>query len=330
MQTVALCNLDFENTDLERQAAAEAGFGVIEFPENDPKSIIEKAQGASGIETSYGVLTREVFESLPELKVVSRTGVGVDTVDLAAATEHGVVVCNVPGYATEVVSDHAIALALDVLRRTNELDADIRAGRWNFAARRPLGQVHGRVFGVVGMGHIGRATARKAAGLGFEVVCWSHSLTPGTTTEEGYKTLSFEDLLRTADIVSFHTALTPDTHHLLDAQGLSLMKPEAIVINTSRGAVIDTKALAVALEEQRLWGAGIDVFEEEPIALEDPLLKAPHTVLTPHCAYWSEESGLELRTRSIQHVIDALNGKRPDNVVNPEVYGTAEGNAHSS
>ncbi len=320
MQTIALCNLDFENTDFERRTASDAGFAVVEFAERDPQSIVEKAQGASAIETSYGVLTSEVFERLPQLKVVSRTGVGVDTVDLEAATEHGVIVCNVPGYATEVVSDHAIALTLDVLRRTNELDADVRAGRWDFSTRRPLGQVKGRTFGVVGMGHIGRAAARKAAGLGFGVVCWSHSLTPGTTTEEGYRVLSLEDLLRGADVVSIHTALTPDTHHLLNADRLALMKPSSIMVNTSRGAVVDTAALATALSENKLWGAGIDVFEEEPISPEDPLLKAPHTVLTPHCAYWSEESGLELRTRAIQHVIDALNGKHPDNVVNPEVF----------
>lgn len=321
MQTIALCNLDFENTDFERRMASEAGFAVVEFSERDPQSIIQKAAGASGIETSYGEFPREVFEALPDLKVLSRTGVGVDTIDLQAATEHGVVVCNVPGYATEVVSDHAIALTLDVLRRTNELDADVRTGIWDFSRRRPLGQVKGRVFGVAGMGHIGRAAARKAAGLGFSVICWSHSLEPGTVTPEGYEVVAFDDLLRRSDVVSFHTALTPATHHLLDAKGLALMKPGAIVVNTSRGAVVDTAALAQALTQGKLWGAGIDVFEQEPISPNDPLLKAPHTVLTPHCAYWSEESGVELRTRAMQAVIDVLQGKRPQDVVNPQVYG---------
>lgn len=321
MPTIALCNLDFDNTDFERTMAAKAGFSITASPGRDPQAIIEGAHGAAGVETSYGQFTRKVFEALPQLKVVSRTGVGVDTVDLQAATDHGVVVCNVPGYATEVVSDHAIALTLDVLRRTNELDADLRAGTWDFARRRPLGQVRGRTFGIAGMGHIGRAAARKAAGLGFKVACWSHALAPGTTTPEGYPVMTLEGLLKTCDVVSFHTALTPETHHLLDADKLALMKPGAVVVNTSRGAVIDTVALARALEEGRLWGAGIDVFEEEPILPDDPLLKAPHTVLTPHCAYWSEESGVELRTRAMQHVIDVLEGRRPEDVVNPEVYG---------
>ena len=201
---------------------------------------------------------------------------GVDTVDLQAATDHGVVVCNVPGYATEVVSDHAIALTLDVLRRTNELDADLRAGTWDFARRRPLGQVRGRTFGVAGMGHIGRATARKAVGLGFKVACWSHALTPGTTTPEGYPVLTFEELLRTCDVVSFHTALTPETHHLLDADKLALMKPGAVVVNTSRGAAGSTQQPWPARWRRAAWwGAGIDVFEEEPISPDDPLLKAP-------------------------------------------------------
>lgn len=317
MPTIALVNMDFASFEIEEQMAKDAGVKLIVSSMRDAASTIANCKKADGIVTSYGEFPREVFEALPQLKVVSRTGVGYDAIDVDAATQHGVAVCTAPGYANEVVSDHAIALAMGVLRRINELDADIRAGVWDYAARRPLGQAHGRVFGVVGMGAIGRATARKAAGLGFEVICSSRSLVAGRRTPEGYDICTFDELLQKADVVSFHCALTPQTRHMLDAAHLAMMKPDAVVVNTSRGAVIDTCALAQALEEGRLWGAGLDVFEEEPVSIEHPIFKAPHTLFSAHAAYWSEESGVELRTRTMQSAIDVVCGRKPADCLNP-------------
>ena len=319
MAKIVAVDTDFEDNLLEEQMAREAGVEFVATRGRDQVSVIRNAADADGVITSYALFPREVFEALPRLKVVSRTGVGYDEIDVPAATDHGVAVCNVPGYGTEVVSDHAIALALAVLRRINELDADMRAGIWGHARRRPLGQVRGRTFGVVGMGEIGRATARKAAGLGFQVVCWSHALKPGRRTPEGYPVLPLDELLACADVVSLHTALVPDTRHLIDERRLALMKPDAVLVNTSRGAVVDTCALAAALERGALWGAGIDVFENEPVDPAHPLMRAPHTVLTPHAAYWSEEAGLELRQRAMQAALDVVQGRRPLDCLNPEV-----------
>lgn len=319
MPKIVITDIDFEETSIEEQMCAEQGVELEVHRDRSEASIIEHARDADGILSSYGELTRTALAACPKLKVVTKTGIGVDNIDVAAATELGIAVCNVPGYATEVVSDHAIVLALGVLRRINELDRDLRAGIWDYGRTRPLGQVAGRVFGVVGMGEIGRATARKAAGLGFRVICCSRSLTPGRHTPEGYEICSYEDLLRRADVVSFHVALVPATHHLLDAGHLALMKPGAVVVNTSRGGVVDTVALARALEEGRLWGAGIDVFEHEPVEPDHPLLKAPHTLLSAHAAYWSEESGDELRHRAMQNTIDVVLGHRPADCVNPQV-----------
>lgn len=321
MTKIVSVDTDYEKNDVEAAMAEEAGVEYAVFHDPSPEGIIKNARDADGVLTAYGEFTEEVFAALaPKLKVVSRCGVGYDTVDIEAATKYGVAVCNVPGYATEVVSDHAIALTLAVLRRINEVDADMRKGTWDYARHRPLGQVKGRTFGVVGMGHIGTAAAKKARGLGFEVVCCSHSLEPGSTTPDGFKVLSFDDLLKQADVVSFHTALTEDNRHMLDGTRLALMKKDAIVVNTARGALIDTVALAQALEAGVLWGAGIDVFEEEPLPADHPLFKAPNTVLSPHDAYWSEESGAELRQRSMQHAIDGALGKRPANCLNPSVF----------
>ena len=320
MAKIIITDCDFENTDFEEELCRKAGVELEVFQDRTPEAIIEHAADADGVITSYGEFPRRVFEALPNLKVVSRTGVGYDSIDVPAATEHGCAVCTAPGYGTEVVSDHAITLALCVLRRINEIDADMRNGVWDYARTRPLGQVRGRTFGVVGMGEIGRATARKAHGLGFKVICCSRSLVPGRRTPEGYDIVTYEELLQQADVVSLHTALTKDTFHMLDAERIALRKEGAVVVNTARGPVIDTDALAEALCQGRLWGAGIDVFEGEPVDFDSPICKAPHTVLTSHAAYWSEESGLELRTRTTQSAIDVVLGKRPAACLNPQVF----------
>lgn len=322
MPKIVVTDTDFGESEFERKMVEEAGIEFVAYDEPDgrwPAALVEHLRGADGAITSYGSYSAEVLAALPQLKVVSKTGTGVDNIDIAAATANGTAVCNVPGYGTEVVSDHAIALALCVLRRINEVDADMRAGTWNFHRRRPLGQVQGRRFGVVGYGSIGRACACKAQGLGFDVVLWDRHGMPGRRSPEGLPFLELEELLRTSDVVSLHTALAPQTHHLLDARRIALMKPGAVVVNTSRGAVVDTDALAEALVEGRLWGAGIDVFEEEPVAPDAAICQAPHTVLTSHAAYWSEESSAELRRRCTQGAIDVVLGRTPESCLNPEV-----------
>ena len=319
MATIVVTDSDFGNSDFEKKMVEAAGIEFRAYDDagdREPAEIIEHLQGADGAITSYGDYSAEVFAALPNLKVVSKTGTGVDNIDVEAATKNGTVVCNVPDYGTEVVSDHAIALALCVLRRINEIDADMRDDIWDFRRRRPLGQVQGRTFGIVGYGNIGRATARKARGLGFDVRVWDRKGVPGRTTPEGFPYMSYEDLVRESDVLSFHTALVPATHHMLNAERLATMKQDAIVVNTSRGAVVDVDALAKALEEGRLWGAGLDVFEEEPLPADAPIRKAPHTVLTSHAAYWSEEAAVELRTRCTQNAIDVVLGKQPESRVN--------------
>lgn len=321
MKKIVMVDQSFDDLSICRNIIESAGMEFAVFNDTSEEGILKNAADADGVITSYGKFTKRVIDGLPKCKVISRTGVGVDNVDVAEATARGIAVCNVPGYATDVVSDHAITLALSVLRRINELDANLRKGIWDYSALRPLGEVYGLTFGVVGMGHIGRAVAEKARGLGFHVICCSHSLVPGNHTPEGFEIYSYEDVLRQADVVSFHVELLPDTRHMLNTQNIGLLKQDAIVVNTARGAVIDTRALAEALTAGKLFGAGIDVFEEEPIAPDDPLLQAPHTVLTPHCAFWSEKAGAELERRSAQAPVDVLQGKIPRDCLNPQVLG---------
>ncbi|MDO4841561.1 MAG: C-terminal binding protein [Phoenicibacter congonensis] len=315
---------DLKENDIEIAMANEAGIDFIRRNGRTPADAIKNLSetGADAALTSYTLFTREVFEACPNLKVVSRTGVGYDEIDVEAATEHGVAVCNVPGYANEAVSDHAIALAMASLRRINESDANLRKGIWGYQQVLPLGQAQGRTFGVIGMGAIGRTVALKAKGLGFRVVCWSRSGRPQGANAEEYEWLELDQLVAQADIISLHTALTPETKHLIDERRIKMMKPTAIVVNTARGKVVDTVALAKALTEGRIWGAGLDVFEQEqPFDFEHPIMKAPHTVLSSHAAFASTESLIELRTRAMQACIDVCLGKIPVDCLNPEVFG---------
>ncbi len=309
MPKIVVTDTDFGDSSFEQTLVEKAGISFAAFNgphDRSPEKIIEHLRDADGAITSYGNYDAQVFAALPHLLVVSKTGTGVDNIDVAAAKKNGTVVCNVPGYGMEVVSDHAIALTLSVLRRINEIDQDMRNDIWDFQKRRPLGQVHGRRFGVVGYGNIGRAVARKARGLGFDVIVWDHKAVAGQYSPEDFLYVSLDDLLQTCDVVSFHTALVPETRHLLNARNITSMKQDAIVINTSRGAVIDTDALADELIKGKLWGAGIDVFETEPLPADAKIRQAPHTTLTAHCAYWSEESAVDLRTRATQNAIKVV------------------------
>lgn len=319
---VAAIDFYLENGDLMRRMFAQAGIDVVEADSRKGQEVTAVLRGVQGIITSYGDFSASVIDALdPTVKVISRTGVGVDNIDVEAATRRGIAVCYVPGYATEVVSTHAIALALAVLRRITEADRNVRAGKWDLAHLPALGQVAGRTFGIVGYGAIGRETARKAAGLGFDVIVWSRSLERegAAATPEGYPCLPLDTLVSTADVVSLHTALVPATRNLIDRRRIARMKPGAVLVNTARGGLVDAAALACALEEGRLFGAGLDVFPEEPLDLGSPLVRAPRTVLTPHAAYQSEEAVRELCERSVQAVIDVVQGRAPADCINPTV-----------
>ncbi|WP_456269239.1 C-terminal binding protein [Kushneria sp. AK178] len=316
---IVFTDCDHDSIDIERERVEAAGGRLTLCQDATPEGIIDNARDAQGLIVQYGRITEAVFSALPGLRVVSRNGVGMDTVDIEAATRHGVAVCNVPDYGIEAVSDHAITLALAVQRDITGLDRRLRQGAPGLGPAKPIFQLRGRRFGVVGAGAIGMATARKAAGLGFEVVLCDPRLTPGETTSEGWAVVSFDELLASSQVVSLHLPLTGQTHHLIDADALAAMRDDAILLNTARGGVVDTDALVEALSQGRLLGVGLDVLEEEPLAVGHPLTRFERVILTPHAAFYTEESYVELKARSAQNAIDVLAGRQPRNIVNPEV-----------
>jgi glyoxylate reductase len=247
----------------------------------------------------------------PRLRVVANVAVGYDNVDVAAAHEHGIVVCNTPGVLDETTADLAFALILAAARGTSAAEADLRAGRWpGWGITQYLGRdVHGATLGIVGYGRIGRAVARRGAGFGMTVL--HHSRTD--TGEPGWYG-DLDELLEIADIVSLHVPGGDATRHLIDARRLALMQPTAVLVNTARGTVVDEAALADALHNGRLFAAGLDVYEREP-EVHPKLLDAPNTVLLPHIGSASQATRQRMAQLATSAVATVLDGGTPPNVV---------------
>ncbi|MDX2037201.1 MAG: C-terminal binding protein [Isosphaeraceae bacterium] len=262
------------------------------------------------------MLTDATFALAPKLQVVVRAGVGYNNVDLEAAGARGIAVCNVPDYGSEEVADHAIMLMLAVARRLIPQHEDMRRGVWDYKVGLGTPRLRGRVFGVVGCGRIGTAAALRAKAFGMDVVIYDPNIPPGVEKALGVRReYELAPLLRQADVVSLHCLLDPTSRGLIDARALELMKPDAILINTARGPVVDQDALISALEAGKLTGAGIDVFEREP--LDDERLRShPRVVLTPHSAFYSVEGFEEMRRKAAEEVRRILEGKKPRNLVN--------------
>lgn len=261
---------------------------------------------------SLDPVTEKVLESGRRLKIAARCGVGYDNIDVTAATRMGVFVTNVPGANSRAVAEMTVGLMFDVARRISMMDRRMRAGIWKGHVGFELG---GKTLGVVGTGSIGRLVAELGAGLGMRVLC--HSRTPDRAWAEatGASYVSLDELLGASDVVSLHVALTHDTHNLLSERELSMVKPSAILINTSRGAIVDEDALFAALQEGRLSGAGLDVFAEEPIG-RSRLLELENVVLTPHISGLTAESAHAMAMGAARNVVAVLRGQMPENAVN--------------
>jgi D-3-phosphoglycerate dehydrogenase len=251
----------------------------------DDEELVERAQDAEVLVVANLPLGRSVLERCPKLRYIAVAFVGVDHIDLDYCREHGIVVSNCPGYSNEAVAELVILLTLAVLRDLKENDAAVRSERTGGGLRR--NEIAGKTFGIIGTGLIGRRAASLARAFDARVVAWNR--TPREI--EGIEFLPLDEVMRQADIVSVHVRYTPQTTHLVDRRLIGLMKPDAILINTARGQVVDNAALAEALNDGRISGAGIDVFDEEPpLPADDPLLHAAHTIFTPHIGYSTDEA----------------------------------------
>ncbi|MCJ7671215.1 MAG: D-glycerate dehydrogenase [Acidimicrobiia bacterium] len=294
-----------------------AGHDVVVGHDDDrPLAPDELRDAMPDVDAVVCLLTDRIDESViragrPRLKVVANVAVGYDNIDVAAATEAGVVVCNTPGVLDETTADLAFLLILAASRLASEAEADLRAGRWlGWGVNQYLGRdVHGATLGLVGNGRIGSAVARRATGFGMQVLHHTRSDTglPGWRAD-------LDEMLTESDIVSLHVPLSDATRHLIDRRRLGLLRPTAVLVNTARGPIVDEEALAEALEEGRLFAAGLDVFEREP-EVHPRLLAAPRTVLVPHIGSASVATRTRMARLACEGAVAVLNGEQPPNLV---------------
>ncbi|MEQ9410857.1 MAG: NAD(P)-dependent oxidoreductase [Fuerstiella sp.] len=256
-------------------------------------------------------ISGRILSQLPNLKMIAVCGIGYDAIDLPAATEHGIVVSNIPGRTATVVAEHAFGLMLAVSRRMADMTAQLRNGQWS--AELGLSLI-GRRIGIIGTGNIGSEMLRLCRGFGMETVAWTLHPDSARAAAGGFTYVSLDELLQTSDVVSLHVRLSEQTRGLINAARLQQMKPRAILINTARAAVVDTTALAAALNRGHLFGAGVDVYDQEPVSGDHPLQNCPNVVLTPHSADQTPE-GLDILTLGCIDNIQAFLNGQPQNVV---------------
>ena len=282
--------------------------------------VIARTRDADALVVSSSPVTRGVMSALEGLKVVVRTGVGYDVIDVLAATELGVIVVNIPDLWVREVANHAVALLLAWNRKVVTLDRQVHAGVWTSGVPGGAGSLHGETVGIVGLGNIGSAFARRVAAFETKVIACDPYVDDAHFAALGVERVSLEVLASRADYVSVHTLLNAETHHLIGEAFFHRMKPTALLINTSRGPVVDERALIRALEDKRLAGAALDVWEKEPVAADNPLLRMDNVIATPHAAYFSSPAVAQVPRRCGEEVARVLTGQRPLHVVNPEVY----------
>lgn len=317
MTKVLLTDFTWEAPVVEQRIYGAAGLELVVAPATDEAALCAAAVGCAAISTCYAKVTERVMDAAgSSLRHVARYGVGVDNIDIAAATARGAVVTNVPDYCIDEVSDQALAMMLDLGRRTTALDRTMRAGAWTPQAAGPIFRLRGRTCGIVGLGRIGRATAAKAAAFGLRVIAYDPNLTPAQAAERGATLVDLSTLLAESDFISLHAPLTEATRHIINADTLARMKPTAYLVNTARGPLVDNDALVEALRAGRIAGAGLDVQEGEPLPTSHPLFSLATVLLAPHVAFYSEESLVDLQTRVAEEVVRVLAGQPPRNPVN--------------
>lgn len=315
---VIITDCDHGSIEEEKEELGQIGAALVLAQVREEKELISVCKDADGLLTQYAPFTRQVFENLPKCKVVARYGVGVDSIDLKAATDFGIIVANVPDYCIDEVANHTLALILALVRKIAFFDRRVKSNQWDFRQGAPIHRLQGKVLGLIGCGRIGIEVAKRISACGAKVIAFDPYIRK--TTEE-IELTDLETVLEESDFISIHCPLNPSTQHLIREEEFKKMKKIPFLINTSRGPIIDEKALIRALLEGRVRGAGLDVLENEPPDPQSPLLKMENVILSPHVGFYSVESISELKRRTAKNVSDVLKGKSPASVVNREVMG---------
>jgi D-3-phosphoglycerate dehydrogenase len=303
-------------------------YDIVTCPDDREETIAAAAATADLILTCYARITRHVIDSATRLRGIVKYGVGVDSIDLEAATRRGVYVANAPDYGTETVADHAFALLMALSRKLPTIATGMRQDCWSWPVPKLLaGDIYGKTLGLIGFGRIGKAVARRSAGFGMRVLAADPYVHPKEFERRGVEAASLENLLAQSDFVSLHCVLTPETQAIVAANELQQMKRSAYLINVSRGALVDQRALVAALDEGAISGAACDVFPNEPLTRSDPLAGRENVILTPHLAWFTAEAEARLDEVTLNAIHQILGGQVPTNLKNRELLQPAAAEA---
>jgi len=307
----------YDDYEIEKEVLKEIGAELFVKDCRTAGEVLDACRDADGVLANLAPMPAEVIAGLEKCRIISRYGVGYDNVDAAACTKKGIQLSNVTDYCMEEVSDQALALIMACARKVARRDAQVREGRWNVLKEDPIYRIAGRKFSFLGFGSIARCLLRKIKGLNFsEILVYDPYVDEKTINEAGCVKADMETALREGDYISIHMPLNDDTRGIIDKKAFDLMRPGAILINTSRGPVIDEKALVDALGNKKINSAGLDVHTKEPLDKDHPLMKIGNCVLTDHAGWYSEESIMELKRKAAENVRDALLGRPPKYAVN--------------
>jgi D-3-phosphoglycerate dehydrogenase len=323
----------FPNVDQEQRAVAAFGGELVVGQMTDEGQLVDLCRDADGVLAVRAPITKRVIAEMKRCRIIVRYGIGVDTVDIPAATERGIMVANVPDYCVDEVSDHALTLLLMLSRQAVAAIGLARQQRWSMANMPALQRLRGQVCGLFGAGKIGSLLARKVASLGMRVITFDPYLDEPAALKMGMEKVSFEALLARSDFISLHAPLTEETHHLFGQATFEQMKDRSFIVNTARGGLIDESALIAAMDAGKIAGAALDVLEDEssvtPLRLA--LVNHPRVIVTAHTAWLSEEARAELQARAIAQVLACLRGERPYGLINRSIERprtVSEGESH--
>lgn len=317
--------MKFPGFEYFSKKAQEIGVRVVPYRESDEQGFREEVKDASAIIVLDRKISAETIDALEKCQLLMALSVGYDCIDTKAATRKGIPVSNVPTYCTDDVASHTLTLLMTVSRKIHHLIRETRKGVWDYNFIRPVYTFKDKTLGIIGLGKIGRALVPKAKGLGMKTAAYDPYLAEDIfrmmDTQVKYELV---ELLTDSDYVSIHAPLTAETYHMIDESALGMMKQHAVLINTARGKIVDQDALYKALVGNQIGGAGIDVLDEEPPGQDNKLLSCENAVVTPHVAWYSEESFRRVMVLGMEEVAGVLSGRRPRYVVNPEIFGVRD------
>lgn len=307
----------YENLDLEKKVIDEAGYELVAYRDKKTEEeVIEVTKDADIVICQFANVSRKVIENMTKCKAIIRYAIGVDIIDVEAATENNIHVCNVPDYGVEEVALHSITLLLSLIRKISFISNEVKSGKWDYSVAKPISRNKGKTFGIIGFGRIPRSIAKKMSGFDMNIIAFDPYVDKSIADKYNVALVTLDELIKTSDYISVNCPLNDSTRHLVNKETISKMKDGVCIVNAARGSVICEKDLIEGLESGKISGAGLDVLEVEPINKDSKLLNMNNVVITPHFAWYSEESVQSLQRMVAEEAVRVLDGKNPKNPVN--------------